>query len=193
MNTISHRGHPGSILPEVRREVIERAGNRCERCGEPGRDVGADGFYNGLHIHHKNGKREVRHNHPGNLELLCVSCHTVAGKRACPICGRDLPPGPLMLHLNGYLNAERRERIRAWVGKELRIPIGPPLSPTGFLNGVLHLVPAKGNLIVKCGGKSQPVKLWTLLFHNREILGDSVDPIDSLKHLAPLIEELKGK
>ena len=52
------------VWERMRRQVIRRAGGRCERCGQPGRDV--------------NHKIPLAHGGPtemGDLELLCVDCH----------------------------------------------------------------------------------------------------------------------
>lgn len=61
---------------KTRRRVIERAGFRCEQCGEDLSGVIGKSFHgkNGWWvIDHKDGNR--RHNGTDNLWLLCKRCH----------------------------------------------------------------------------------------------------------------------
>ena len=51
----------------VRREAKERTGYTCERCGQRPAKLHA------LDVHHKDGNRQ--NNDPGNLIVLCRSCH----------------------------------------------------------------------------------------------------------------------
>ena len=76
----------------LRRAALDRAGWRCERCG------------NGppLEVHHRDGDRA--NNEPGNLEPLCPDCHLA-----------EHDP------LDGQPGAQRwrervRERVRAVLG-----------------------------------------------------------------------------
>jgi len=48
-----------------RKQVLQRAGYRCERCGDPASEV-----------HHKDGYRELGCERLSDLEALCDPCHT---------------------------------------------------------------------------------------------------------------------
>ena len=54
----------------LRREIIEKRGNRCERCGSEG---------NSLALHHVH-YRSLGNEQPEDVELLCSACHTEADK-----------------------------------------------------------------------------------------------------------------
>ena len=51
--------------PRIRREVKDRDGWRCRKCGKAGR----------LEVHHKVAVRDGGDDHPNNLETLCLDCH----------------------------------------------------------------------------------------------------------------------
>lgn len=76
----------GSINPQDWRErktyVSRRDGSRCVRCG--GRAA--------LHVHHKVPRSVSRDHSAGNLELLCVYCHSAEH-------GRDLVTGSVVYKL----------------------------------------------------------------------------------------------
>lgn len=53
----------------ISQNLRERAGWKCSECGK---DYSSD--RSNLHVHHKDGRRGVVH--AGNLEVLCMKCHT---------------------------------------------------------------------------------------------------------------------
>lgn len=59
---------------DIRRRIIDRAGNACEWCGaanhEPHPETGSDVVLTIAHIDH-----DTNHNDPDNLRALCQRCH----------------------------------------------------------------------------------------------------------------------
>jgi hypothetical protein len=58
---------------ELREAMLARAGHRCERCGVTDEELWREYGNDRLHVHHRD--RDVQHNEPDNLEVLCASCH----------------------------------------------------------------------------------------------------------------------
>ena len=52
---------------EIKKEVLERAGYKCERCGTKGTE---------LHVHHILSLSQGGSSEPGNLTVLCRECHS---------------------------------------------------------------------------------------------------------------------
>lgn len=67
----------GQGYRSARQECIERAGGRCERCGRLVAIKRADGTWRmlGGQTHHRVPLRDGGGDGPGNLQLLCASCH----------------------------------------------------------------------------------------------------------------------
>lgn len=63
-----------------KRLIRERAGYRCERCGQEAKR---------LHIHHKDWSKD--NHHPENLQALCVRCHFAVHPRRNPGASPDAP------------------------------------------------------------------------------------------------------
>lgn len=57
----------------IKRYLIERAGNKCEKCGWNQLNLFTNKIP--LELHHKDG--DYRNNNEENLELLCPNCHSL--------------------------------------------------------------------------------------------------------------------
>lgn len=66
LRKVGKRGAAGrEAIERVRALVLERAGHRCERCGSTWR----------LELHHRLRRSQGGGHTPGNLAVLCQTCH----------------------------------------------------------------------------------------------------------------------
>ena len=60
------------VVTHVRRFCVDRAGNKCERCGWS--EINLKTGMVPIQLHHKRGFYE---NRPEDLEVLCPNCHSL--------------------------------------------------------------------------------------------------------------------
>lgn len=105
------RGTNGQLSISIRNYLLERADNKCEKCGW--HEVNPTTNLVPLEIHHIDGN--YQNNSPENLQVLCPNCHsltpnykalnkssdrvrTVSKKALCIDCGKEITQGSLRCH-----------------------------------------------------------------------------------------------
>ena len=70
---ISTRESNGKFKKGIRKHILDKAGNQCQKCGW--NKVNKYGNVIFLEIHHKDGNR--KNNKEKNIEVLCPNCHSL--------------------------------------------------------------------------------------------------------------------